>query len=599
MVEAKDPAARNGLVHSHRFPGANTALPFVNGDQKQLETVQAFLKDNQVSVDVFGLVRGGNPLHGNTTVPSTAEPRLSSTFAVGEESMASGVAGGGAGPALPVLAPLDVADPVVRRGESVRLDVVLRTRKVGHFFPGGTVDAFDVWVELEGRDETGRLVFHSGRVEDGGKGPVELGAHFYRSVMLDENGNRIDKRNAWATRSVAYVRLVPPGAADTVRFRVVVPPDCGERITFTARVNYRKFAWWNTQWSYAGVRDPGHVGFSLAPGHDDGRWVFTGDTSTVSGKMKSIPDIPITVMAERRVTLRVVPAGSSVAEDAPHLVKDARDRFNDYGIGLLLQGDLKAAEAAFLNVTKIDPGYADGYVNVARARLQEGDLDGASAALEEALRLSPQLAKAHFFLATVKKQRGQYDEALTHLKITLEQYPKDRVVRNQLGRVLFLKRQHAEALTEFRKVLEIDPEDLTAHYNMMLCYQGLGDAENSARERKLYERFKADESSQSITGAFRKLHPEDNNERQSVHEHVSVALGGAPTEPYAAKKKSGGTASAQPPTVSTSRRSGGAVQATAASNVVARTGTDDGRSVAGASDEAGKEPSPKGSGGRR
>ena len=62
LVEAKDPAARNGLVHSHRFPGANTALPFVNGDEKQLEIVQAFLKDNQVSVDVFGLVRGGNTL---------------------------------------------------------------------------------------------------------------------------------------------------------------------------------------------------------------------------------------------------------------------------------------------------------------------------------------------------------------------------------------------------------------------------------------------------------------------------------------------------------------------------------------------------------
>jgi hypothetical protein len=37
-------------------------------------------------------------------------------------------------------------------------------------------------------------------------------------------------------------------------------------------------------------------------------------------------------------------------------------------------------------------------------------------------------------------------------------------------------------------------------------------------------RFKADESSQAITGPYRQLHPEDNNERQSIHEHVSVAL---------------------------------------------------------------------------
>ncbi len=39
------------------------------------------------------------------------------------------------------------------------------------------------------------------------------------------------------------------------------------------------------------------------------------------------------------------------------------------------------------------------------------------------------------------------------------------------------------------------------------------------RERRLYERFKADESAQAITGPYRQLNPEDNNERQPIHEH--------------------------------------------------------------------------------
>ena len=39
-----------------------------------------------------------------------------------------------------------------------------------------------------------------------------------------------------------------------------------------------------------------------------------------------------------------------------------------------------------------------------------------------------------------------------------------------------------------------------------------------------YLRFKADEASQTITGPYRQLHPEDNNERQNIHEHVSVPL---------------------------------------------------------------------------
>ncbi len=57
----------------------------------------------------------------------------------------------------------------------------------------------------------------------------------------------------------------------------------------------------------------------------------------------------------------------------------------------------------------------------------------------------------------------------------------------------------------------------------MLCYQGLGDAEKASREQALYVRFKADESSQAITGPYRQLHPDDNNERQQIHEHRNAA----------------------------------------------------------------------------
>ena len=62
------------------------------------------------------------------------------------------------------------------------------------------------------------------------------------------------------------------------------------------------------------------------------------------------------------------------------------------------------------------------------------------------------------------------------------------------------------------------------HYRRMLCYRGLGDTENAAREEKLFRRFKADESAQTVTARIRRLSPEDNNERQSIHEHVSVEL---------------------------------------------------------------------------
>ena len=521
LVRSDDPAADNGYVRSHRFPGANTALPFVNHDAEQLKAVQDFLRADQVSIDVFGITRVADVPPSSAQALRSGEPTLSSTFAVGEESSRFGTArrlAGGPAPAE-VIAPLDQLPISVRRGESVRVEVVVRTRNVGHFFPGGTVDGFDVWVEFEAIDEQGRVLLHSGAAENEGSGPVDPGAHFYRSLQLDGHGNPINKRNAWATRSVAYVRLIGPGAADTVHYRLQIPEDTGERITLRAKVNYRKFAWWFTQWAYAGVRDPAQPAPAVTKSYDDGRWLFTGDTTDVSGQIKAIPDIPTTVMAEAEASLLVIAADAPLPAVARQMDPALRERWNDYGIGLYLQGDLRGAEAAFRTVMAIDPTYPDGPVNVARAKLGEGDVDAAIPLLEQAIALDPKLAKAHVFLGQALMTLGEYDEAMAHLQTARVQYPRDRVVLNQIGRIQFLQRQFDDAIETFEAVLRIDPEDLDAHFNLMRSHRGAGHPEESARALALFERFKADESAQAITGPFLRASPEDNNERQSVHEH--------------------------------------------------------------------------------
>jgi len=191
---------------------------------------------------------------------------------------------------------------------------------------------------------------------------------------------------------------------------------------------------------------------------------------------------------------------------------------------LFLQGDLKGAAAAFEKITEIDPQNPDGWVNVGRCLVQEGDTAGARKVLEKSLAISPQLARANFFYARVLREEGRYDEATGRLQIVLAQYPRDRVVINELGRILFLQKRYAEAVKTLQQTLAIDPEDLQANYNLMLCYNGLGDEKRANDHKERYLRFKADESSQAITGTYRQAHPEDNNERQLVHEHVSVSL---------------------------------------------------------------------------
>ncbi len=514
-VPSSDPAARDGTIHSHRFAAANTAVPFVNHDAAQVEAVKTFLQNGQVTLDIFGLARGVGAATSDRA-RGDSDVSAASTFGVGEESSAFGATRIASAPTAKVVPFVDGV-AVARRGESLRLEVVARTRKVGHFFPGGTVDAFDVWLDVEATDNKGRTLLRSGALEEA-SGAVDAGAHFYRSLQLDAHGNRINKRNAWATRSVAYVRLIPPGAADTIHYRLDIPPDAGDAIAVTARLRYRKFSWWNTQWAYAGVRDASDVHAARAAAYDDGRWVFTGDTSGVSGAMKTIPRLPIVDVATATATIKVAPSGGKATAGGP-VAGATRERWNDYGIGLLLQGDIRGAEAAFTRVTELEPTYADGWVNVARVRIQEGDMGGAETMLRHALGIDPDLAKTHFFLGLALKSLGRYDEALTHLRRAASAYPRDRVVINQAGRVLFLQGRLRDAAVEFRKVLAIDPEDLQAHYNLMLCYQGLGDEAARQHEQLLYERFKADEASQAITGEFRLLNAEDNNERQQIHEH--------------------------------------------------------------------------------
>jgi tetratricopeptide (TPR) repeat protein len=112
------------------------------------------------------------------------------------------------------------------------------------------------------------------------------------------------------------------------------------------------------------------------------------------------------------------------------------------------------------------------------------------------------------------------------------------VVRNELGRIFFLKKRYTDAIKEFEQTLSIDPEDLQAHYNLMLCYNGLGDDAKANEHKARYLRFKADESAQTITGPYRQAHPEDNNERQAIHEHVSVALTSAQGKKMSAARAS-------------------------------------------------------------
>jgi tetratricopeptide (TPR) repeat protein len=354
---------------------------------------------------------------------------------------------------------------------------------------------------------------------------VEPGAHFYKAYQLDADGNQINKRNAWQARSVLYVHAIQPGAADTVHYLLNIPKDVRGPIHLTAKLNHRKFSWYYTQFAYAGKPKPGEES-KIDINHNAAEYSFevANIPANVSGEVKGeVPLTPITVLAKAESNIDLT---NNAAETKWRQVtnKKTRERWNDWGIGLLLQGDVKGAEYAFTKVTEAEPDYADGWLNVARALIQEGETERAKPFIQKSLTVNPNLGRTYYFRALIEKADGDYDAALKDLAIVDGKYPRDRVVWNQVARLQFLKRNYKESIEALKKVAEIDPEDLQMHYTAMLAYRGIGDIGSAEREQKLFQRFKADESSQAITAKSRMLSPEDNNERQAIHDHESIDL---------------------------------------------------------------------------
>src|SRR4029079_376062 len=82
LTHSADMGNVNGLVHSHRFPAANTAVPTANEDADQLKLTEDFLKNGILSVDIFAI----SPESDAADAIAATQSDIQTTFAVGEEA---------------------------------------------------------------------------------------------------------------------------------------------------------------------------------------------------------------------------------------------------------------------------------------------------------------------------------------------------------------------------------------------------------------------------------------------------------------------------------------------------------------------------------
>ena len=389
--------------------------------------------------------------------------------------------------------------PPVRPGERLEFDVSVRNLGVGHTFPGGTNDSNEGWLEITVADAEDRVLARSGAL--GADGHVDPAAHFYKALLVDGEGRAIHRRNAQDIHAPVYVRVVGPGTADVAHYGFTVPAGYGGgSLTVTARLLWRKFDRAYTEFAFHANRE----GFR---------------------PFDEVPDLPVTEIAAHTLTLPLA-QGAAARRAAPG--PDAWQRLNDYGIGLLLQGDTRGATSAFSELARLHPGRVDAPRNMARAALADGDLEGAYELLQRCEELAPADAQTAWVWGVAHQKSGRYADAELAYRHVLESFPADRAAWRNLGRVLYLDGRFEPALEALDQALRIDPEDRGAHYHRMLCLRSLGRHEEAEAAEQAYEYYQVDESAQAVTRRYRLDHPHDNLETQAIHLHeLSPAEAGA------------------------------------------------------------------------
>jgi len=397
----------------------------------------------------------------------------------------------------PLIAPLRPQIPALKPGRTYLLETVLRTLKLGHPFTQGTVDSNEVWVDAR-VSSGGRIVGRNGGL--GAFREVDPWSHFVNVYMLDKNGNRIDRRNPQDIFTPLYNHQIPPGAGQVVHYIFTVPENQTEPLTVEVKLNYRKF-------------DTIYMNYIFGTNYANG------------APFQVTNDLPITMIASDSVTFPIAGVAESQLANPKSEILEWQ-RWNDYGIGLFLEGDkgsekgeLIQAAQAFETVEKL--GRADGPLNLARVFFKEGRLDDAVAALQRAAQFDPPAPRwtIAWLNGLVNKQNGYLDKAITEFRSILEdRYPeldkrgfdfsKDYEVINELGQTFFERSKQErgdanrtqqsaflrQAEEQFKKTLAIDSENVTAHYNLALIYAQLGDAKLAEDHRRLHERFRPDDN---------------------------------------------------------------------------------------------------------
>jgi len=387
---------------------------------------------------------------------------------------------------------LDYGNLSLPAGEKVTVDVMVRNQGVGHTFPGGTNDSNEGWLEFTLQNKAGTTLAISGYIDNGGH--LDSMAHTFKAVIVDRYGNPIHKRNAQDIYVTVYANVIGPGTADIAHYTFELPEAlAGSELTMHARLLWRKFDRKYTEFAF----NANPEGFK---------------------QFDNVPDLPVTEIDSDEVRFTV--SNQSHAKQTTHDTLSANwIRYNDYGIGLLLEGNTRGAEKAFKKVAAMQPQRLDGPLNLAKTALRDGNIEKAYYYLKKCEDIKPGDPQVAWVWGRVRQEDGMYTDAIAAYRHVLKYFPDDRATWRQLGRTYYLDQQYQASVDAYQSVLKIDPEDREAYYHLALNHRALGNDQEARRMEQAFNYYKVDESAAETAQAYRRNHPGANLMTQDIRIH--------------------------------------------------------------------------------
>ncbi len=452
-----DVSAKDGIIASHRWAAANTAIPAFYGYKDQLEEVTKSLKDDKLGVDIFALHIQG----------------------AGKQKEK-------------LVAPANHKDFKIKENDTITADVIVTNKNIGHSFPPELRDFYEAFVEFTVADETGKTLYKSGFIKPDGN--LDENSHAYKTHLVKSDGTYNDLHLIWQTKVIAYNLAIQSGRSDLARYKFTVPNNIGGQIKLTAKLQYRRFTRVFSDYALGKSAD-----YPIVEMAKSERILLIGETNKAQAiDPKAVPDwrrwnnYGISLLDQRQFPQAADAFDEVIDADIKDYMPFA---LTNKALALMELGGWREADKLINKALQLD---ANNY----RAIYQSGKIDRVQSRLDE--------AEANF-----KKVLEKYPKD----RLTLQQLGELAKIKSDTVEPEERKNQLQIARGFYEQVLAIDPEDVSSHYNLIIIYQKLGMREESKKQSAIFKDLKDDPQVTALASNFLQSRANIGNESLPFHTH--------------------------------------------------------------------------------